>query len=336
MKALLLGSKKNKILLNICSISMITLIAVIPIFRGYIANTGESLLWCLRFSKIFSIEYAENICCFAVMILRIGIVLASYFFYRELTNDSEDYFCPIFGMAMLLFSPYQLYIAYDKVDLSDMLLWIIIILFSTLLHVITRYFKKRKIPVAVLIIVIEGILLIMVGLTYSVSFSTGGQLSFETKGYVFGELFTSFFYQQDHPGLGISLLFSIGVWLYYIFSVQKSDVRLREKETIGYFIIGIIFLSMSLVDFPWDVLTRNYTLMEKLINKIESPTIFLGLASFCLSVPAVKGIKYARESKKEYISNLIPGMLIFCSFAVGLFIISEYMYWQYPLNFVNM
>lgn len=310
-------------------------LANIPVFRGYMADTGESLLWCMRLARVLPVKLVEPVCLFAIFLLRTGIVLASYLFFFVLNRCQKGPWTnALIGMVFFVFSPYQIYITFDKTDLTDMVLWIFILLFATSTVIFIELIKSKKMGIALLFIVVDILLIASMGVSYLVSHVSESVLSFGAKGYVFGELFTSFFYLADHPGLGIALLLAVCLWIYY--SVRKTKREAGKDFVSAFFVsISVICLILALVNFPWDSIVRDIPLLGKIILRLESPTIFLGIASFGLCIPSVKGIEYASEGKDEYISKILPVMIMFLAVTVGMYLMSNLMYWQYPLEFIT-
>lgn len=334
------NKKNNK--LKIVIVLVLSILSLMPLFRGYVGNTGESLLWCLRLSRVLPVNMVEPALIIGIGILRILLVFASFLLFSVLNGKEKDSnLSDIVGVSLFVFSPYQLYIAYDKVDITDMLLWITILLFATAILFGIKAIREKKNIITFLMILLCICLVAVMALTYLLSHISESSLSFEGQGYVFGEMFTSFFYQENHPGFGVALIGSIGVWLYYwIVEIAKKEEKKESKDNNGiqivFFVLSIIFLCMASVNFPWDSISREIMFMNKVITRLESPTIFLGLSGFCFTVPAIKGISLISKSDNEFASKVVPVMVSLISVSIGIFLMSEYMYWQSPLGFANM
>ncbi len=338
--------RDNKIGLRIFLLATIIIVSIVPVFRGYMANIGESLLWCLRIARVIPIQLAESVCLIAIAILRVGIILTAYLFFSIINRMYNGHWINVFsGVILFGFSPYQLYIAFDKVDLTDMLLWIFILFFSTITILIVTAAREKKTGTILLFSFLEIITIAGMAITYLISYIGESTFSFGSKGYVFGEMFTTFFYADDHPGYGIALFFAVCLWLYYsMVGIKKNDDLGKEKDskkTHDY--ISIVFASIALgcmilssINFPWDSIIRGIPIAGKVITRLEAPTIFFGLSGFCFCVPAVRGLSFARNEENEFVSKILPAMVLFFAVAGGLFLMSDYMYWQYPLEFVNM
>ncbi len=330
--------------LHIFILIVILLFSSIPLLRGYMGDTGESLLWCLRLSKIVPTRLVEPTCILGILIVRTGIVLSSYlFFYIFNKRCKGNWIDTITGVIFFVFGPYQLYIAFDKTDITDMILWVCILLFATGILMIIDTIQKKKTGLTILYIILDILALSGMTVSYLLSHISESALSFEGKGYVFGEMFTSFFYSDDHPGYGIALFFAVCLWIYYkLISVRIEEGEINEIDkkrdilSIVFAGIGILFMLLSSINFPWDSIVRDVPLAGKVILRLESPVIFFGISSFCFCIPAMRGLSYARQSKNEFVSKVMPVLVLFFAVAVGMFLMSEYMYWQYPLGFANM
>ncbi len=339
------SKKKYTALLHLLFITVTIILSSAPAFRGYVSDTGESLLWCLRIDRFLPIGYVEPACLAIILLLRICIIMTAYLLFSILTKMAGgDLLEIIAGVSLFVFSPYQLYIAYDKVDLTDMLLWILILVFASVSLLIVKAVKDKKIGKIVIFTAVNICVLGGMSLSYLLSHISDSLLSFEEKGYVFGELFTSFFYRDDHPGFGIALFVAVCIWLYYSI-INNRRLEIEENITedkkknilpIVLYVFAIIFMIFASANFPWDTIVRDIPSIGKIILSLEAPTIFLGLSSFCFTVPAVYAVCNLRKSKNEFIAKIIPALLIFFSVAVGMFLIYQYMYWQCPLNYAKM
>lgn len=242
----------------------------------------------------------------AVLALKICIVLASFLFFYVYTRKREgNYIDALTGVVLLSFSPYQLYLAFEKSDLTDMFLWILILLFATVTLIIVDSIKEKRIGKSIVYSLIN--VFILVGMTVFIFLSciSKSALSFTEKGYAFGEIFTSFFYKDDHPGFGIALFLAVALWIYY----KSTNIRIREKkDDYVFFVLAIVFMILSSVNRRWD------------------STFFFGLSSFCFSIPAVMGLSNVRKSKNEFASKILPMLILFFAVSVGMFLISQYMY----------
>ena len=253
---------------------------------------------------------------FAILVKMIG---------RDLTGI-------ITGVSLFSFSPYQIYIAYDKVDFTDMLLWILILIFASISLVIVQAVKDKKTGKIILFASVNICILGAMAVSYLLSHISESTLSFEEKGYAFGEMFTSFFYKDDHPGFGIALFVAVCIFLYYAIidiRISKTDNRTEIKKNnrlpIVFFVLAIIFMVLASINFPWDSIIRNIPMIGKVILRLESPTIFFGLSSFCFTVPAVYATGNLKKSENEFARKIMPMMIIFFGVAVGMFLIYQYM-----------
>ena len=323
--------KKYTIVIQIAVLITIVLLSSLPVFRGRMYDTGESLLWCFRMARLLPTALVEPICLAAIIILRVLLVVVSYLFFYVLNCEEGDFFDTISGVILISFCPYQLYVAFEKTDITDMILWILIILFASVTLLIVKAAKDKKTVRIIAFVSLDVVILCGMVMSYLLSHVSEAELSFKERGYVFGSMCTSFFYQEDHPGFGIALIFAILLWVYYrAVGFQKKSKG--NVETV-FLILAFSFMFLSSIYFPWNVLLRYIPLLGKVIYKLEAPTIFLGLSSFCFSVPAARGLSYSRKSKNEYVSKVIYFLILFLAISIGVFINYQYILWQHPLGF---
>ena len=318
------NKKKNKIITILLMLALVFM-AVVPMFRSYVPDSGESLFWSGRIIKILSnrnFMMYKPLFILSGSFLRIGIVLSALLFFKTIHKDIEN--SALIGTALFIFSPYQMFIAFDKYDFADMLLWIFILIFMTVLTLIIR---SKSVGTKIILILPEILIVLFMVLALVLSYTPESALSFEGKGYVIGELFTSFFYMEGHPGLGIVLVISMMIWIAML--ILKSN---SCKFISAFAIIGAVSLVLSLQIFPWDVIGRILPFMTKIFNLIESPTIFLGIGTLCFSVVSVKVINELKKSKNEFVNTILPILLIVTAVALGLFLSGFYMFNQSPLE----
>ena len=326
--------KREKFILIILLV-LIALLSIVPIFKGYITDSGEALLWSLRIKKILPDGIADATFLIVMAILKILLVISAYLFFKTYFGKS-GYIIHLIGTALFIFSPYQVYIAYDKYDFTDVALWICILWFAVSLSLLITCIKtKKNAAKALLSAALCVFMLAGMAVTYLVSYVSMSALSFEGRGYVLGELFTSFFYMENHPGLGISIIAAVVLWICISLfgpANEKNIVFKAEKRDLIFFIAGILFAFLSLVVFPWDIIIREIPILGKIIIRLEEPTIFAGLAGFCFCIPATKGLEYTGKSEHTFINKIVPTVIVFMAVLVGMYLMSEGMYWQSPLD----
>lgn len=123
------------------------------------------------------------------------------------------------------------------------------------------------------------------------------------KGYFPGQFFTSFAYESGHPGLGLGLLMSLAVLGWLLFT-EKEFVLPGYSKFFG--LLSVFTLILSLRAFPWDYVQRLGTVFLKLVPLTESPALFLGLATFSLSILGGYAMEQISLQKNRALATRIP------------------------------
>ena len=104
------------------------------------------------------------------------------------------------------------------------------------------------------------------------------------KGYSIGGLFSTYFHRNGDPGMGILLLGSIMVLIY--FSFVKGRKLFDGPDVIWLASAGLLTV-MSLRYFPWDLVQRMGNWALGLVTLIRTPTVFFTYAQMILCVICV-------------------------------------------------
>lgn len=145
------------------------------------------------------------------------------------------------------------------------------------------------------------------------------------EGYRLGELFHSYFFRNGHPGLGIGLLICLaaGLWIRFVdptshqdspnhFSRSDRPECFNSKDAAGicsfFTALSIFLLVLSLRIFPWDLVQRLGAWALRLVSLIETPAVFVGMASLCLCVPAAFAVKQISRQENRTIAYAIPAV----------------------------
>ena len=105
------------------------------------------------------------------------------------------------------------------------------------------------------------------------------------KGYSIGGLFSTYFYREENPGMGILLLLCL------LFLLYNSFVKGRKLCTgIDYIWLGTAALLtvMSLRYFPWDFVQRLGNWALGLVTLLRTPAVFFGYAQILLCVWSIE------------------------------------------------
>ena len=123
------------------------------------------------------------------------------------------------------------------------------------------------------------------------------------KGYRVGQYFSSYFWRDEHPGMGLGMLicFLAVVWIGFV----KGE---REKNRRYGFFAGtaVFFTVLSLRYFPWDLVQRLGGWALRLVSMIETPAVFWGMACFAFCVPAARGMEKMSRQKDKLAAFGVP------------------------------
>lgn len=306
----------------------ILVLVTFPLLRGYIPDSGENAVWAGRIGTIFhgrGIVPIYSVCAFFLQVLTLCSA------YRMFCTFFEEETERLTGTLFFMTCPYHLYLIYDKGDFAESAVWCLFALFLSESAKLVRMMKEdqRNVRKAA-----EGksFLLALASLAGMVSAFMIGYIqpqgSFSEKGYVFGQFFTTFFYKEAHPGIGLGLFTGVGLWVFYM-----VDGKARRYRAIGNcFLLAAVLALMSLIKFPWDVAARVSGLAMKILWHLETPVFFFGFANIFLCFPAVKGVQLAGESSSEFVRVVLRAVAIALAVGVGLYLCDYYLYYQYPMD----
>lgn len=139
-----------------------------------------------------------------------------------------------------------------------------------------------------------------------------------TKGYYPGQLFMSWTYQSDRPGLGFGLIISLVLIVYYLLT-EKFD---REKiKDYCLFVISVVFIALSMRTGFWDYACRISPIIHRFVSTMGAPSILMGLACSFLSVCAVKSQINLYEKRIKFVSIEIPAATVIFVIIAGVYMI---------------
>lgn len=124
-------------------------------------------------------------------------------------------------------------------------------------------------------------------------------------GYRLGELFHSYFFRDNRPGLGIGILICLaaGLWMRFI------DRDTTRSGICAFFsLLSVFLLLLSLRLFPWDLVQRLGAWALKLVSLIGTPTVFAGMAYLCLCVPAAFSIEQIGRHRNRTLAFAVPAL----------------------------
>lgn len=105
------------------------------------------------------------------------------------------------------------------------------------------------------------------------------------QGYSIGGLFSTYFYRNGHPGMGILLLGCLLFLLYQSFVKGKKICTKNDHIWLG---AAALLTVMSLRYFPWDFVQRMGSWALGLVTLIGTPAVFFGYAQILLCVWSIE------------------------------------------------
>ena len=105
------------------------------------------------------------------------------------------------------------------------------------------------------------------------------------QGYSIGGLFSTYFYRNGHPGMGILLLGCLLFLLYQSFVKGKKICAKNDHIWLG---AAALLTVMSLRYFPWDFVQRMGSWALGLVTLIGTPAVFFGYAQILLCVWSIE------------------------------------------------
>lgn len=105
------------------------------------------------------------------------------------------------------------------------------------------------------------------------------------RGYSVGGLFSTFFYRDGNPGMGILLLCSLLFLLYQGFVKGTKICGRKDAVWLG---TAALLTAMSLRYFPWDFVQRLGTWALGLVTLMQTPAVFYGYAQMVLCIWSVE------------------------------------------------
>lgn len=127
--------------------------------------------------------------------------------------------------------------------------------------------------------------------------------SIMSAGYLPGQFFSGYAYQEGQPGAGMGILLGLAVLLWLLLVEGSLKLPGICKTFLG---LGAFLSVLSLRIFPWDLFQRLGLWALRLISLLNSPGIFFGLACFCLCIPAGYGMGNLCRHKEKTAALGIP------------------------------
>ncbi len=149
-----------------------------------------------------------------------------------------------------------------------------------------------------------------------------------SRGYQIAQLFTSWTYRENYPGLGLGLLLALAVLIWLSFT--EGNLNVKKKYGL-WVIIAIVLGFMTTVRFPWDVLQRVCTPLLRLIGIFETPGICFGLVSLACSVLGAYGVEGLKKQQNIFVRVGFPFIIIIASIGVSIYLCNTLTYTRMPM-----
>ena len=101
------------------------------------------------------------------------------------------------------------------------------------------------------------------------------------QGYSIGGLFSTYFYRNGNPGMGILLL---GILLFLLYQSFVKGIKICGRNDHIWLGAAALLTVMSLRYFPWDFVQRLGSWSLGLVTLIRTPAVFFGYAQILLCV----------------------------------------------------
>lgn len=105
------------------------------------------------------------------------------------------------------------------------------------------------------------------------------------RGYSVGGLFSTFFYRDGNPGMGILLLCSL---LFLLYHGYVKGTKLCGRKDYLWLGTAALLTVMSLRYFPWDFVQRLGAWALGLVTLFRTPAVFFGYAQILLCIWSVE------------------------------------------------
>lgn len=149
-----------------------------------------------------------------------------------------------------------------------------------------------------------------------------------SKGYQIAQLFTSWTYRENYPGLGLGLFLALAVLIWLSFT--EGNLKVMKKYGL-WVIIAIVLGFMTTVYFPWDVLQRVCMPLQRLIGILEAPGICFGLVCLACSVLGAYGVEALKKQQNIFVRVGFPIIIIIASIGVSIYLCNTLTYTRMPM-----
>lgn len=150
------------------------------------------------------------------------------------------------------------------------------------------------------------------------------------KGYHPGQFFSSYYWRDNHPGMGLGMLICLLVvwWMRFVKGEKRGDKKSRLFSGMSVFLIVL-----SMAYFPWDFVQRVGNWSLRLVSLIDTPAVFWGMAYFGLCVPAAEGMYRLEKTDNKILSFAVPLIVLLACVWVCIYQCNMLTYTRPPVIF---
>lgn len=291
---------------------MVGLVALMPVACNYIMEGGLWAEWIVQ-SERYDLTFCWQI---YQLVLQVGTLLCSALLFGRVLDSGWDSFAVLAGSALYELCPYRICLCYDWANLPLAAAFMLLPLCLWGLLGLTAPSGKKVLNLFVTCM--SGILLAAV-----LAFCFARGLLGGDSPYVLGAFFTSYAYDQTHPGMGIALLLSlfVGGWLVFVKGNGDCDSGNRHFD----------FIRLSRFS-RWFALGGCLCLLLSLCSLHGTSMLFFGLAQLFLCIPASCALQECRSQPHKFLSVVIPVMVLAACVGLAVYQCNTLTYTRYPLT----
>lgn len=357
---------------------VILVAASVPVFCGYVMEGGMAEQWVTMLqglvqSRLFLfLRWNGNVRWLWVTLLfliQVGSLGGAVLLYRYTCSGRVDSLC---GVLLYMTMPFRIYLCYDKADISQVVIWMILPFYLwSILHIIDDRRRCLFVPISILllaalgyvnavffpivagvtllaglitcnvflsVVALGGFILAVPGLRHFISFilcgETGGGLSIP--------------YESIMPrGYAIGELFcffryaenrpGIGAGLLFVlfllaWSSFVYNRSMLQKRDVFYLAAGLMLLLCSLHFFPWDLVQRVHPALLRMVASFQTPGLFLHFSCFLLILPCAKTMGRLYRESDRYTGIFLVAALFIICIATTFYQCDTYLFSRQPLS----
>lgn len=148
------------------------------------------------------------------------------------------------------------------------------------------------------------------------------------SGYRFGQFFSTYFFRDGHPGMGLGMLICL-LALIWIRFVEKIKV---DKKYRAYLAAALVLSVLSTRHFPWDLFQRIGGWAYKAVCLIGTPAVFWGMAFLCFCVPGADAMGKISRHENKMIAFAVPVLVLIACIGICVYQCNMITYYRAPLE----